>query len=167
MASEKPRSVALALSAVQPVIDENVWYAPGLRFACTQCGNCCSGGPGYVWLTEGDMERIADYLHISFDEFTRTYVRRIGNRYSLTEKYNYDCTFLTRDGQGKTGCMIYPVRPMQCKTWPFWEDNLKSPRAWKNASERGAGCPGMCDAAAPLYPLDHIERCRQHPESPR
>ncbi|MFM1805538.1 MAG: hypothetical protein RL136_2417, partial [Planctomycetota bacterium] len=27
------------------------WYAEGLRFECTQCGNCCSGGPGAVWFT--------------------------------------------------------------------------------------------------------------------
>ena len=63
--------------------------------------------------------------------------------------------------------MIYPVRPTQCRTWPFWEDNLKSPQAWKNASERGRGCPGMCDAEAPRYPLEHIEKCRQHPERAR
>jgi Fe-S-cluster containining protein len=59
--------------------------------------------------------------------------------------------------------MIYPVRPMQCRTWPFWDQNLKNGKAWKSASER---CPGMCDAEAPHYALEHIEKCRQHPESP-
>src|SRR5437763_101054 len=38
------------------------WYGAGLRFNCTQCGNCCSGGPGYVWLTVNDMQRIAQFL---------------------------------------------------------------------------------------------------------
>jgi hypothetical protein len=166
MPEPKPRSVPLPLSGPAPVLDESVWYAQGLRFACTQCGNCCSGFPGYVWLTVEDMQRIADYLKIPLDTFTRTYVRRVGSRYSLTEKYNYDCTFLTR-ANGKSGCMIYPVRPMQCRTWPFWDDNLKSPAHWKHASERGGGCPGMCDAEAPHYPLAHIEKCHQHPESPR
>jgi Fe-S-cluster containining protein len=109
------------------------------------------------------MHRIANFLQISFDEFTRTYVRKVQGRYSLTEKYNYDCTFLTRDKRGRAGCMIYPVRPMQCRTWPFWDQNLKSGKAWKSASER---CPGMCDAEAPHYGLEHIEKCRQHPESP-
>ncbi|HVX83433.1 MAG TPA: YkgJ family cysteine cluster protein [Phycisphaerae bacterium] len=155
-----------AKSLPLPTIDPSVWYAHGLRFACTQCGNCCSGGPGFVWITEEDMHRIADHLKIPLEQFTRTYVRRIGNEFSLTEKPNYDCTFLTRDASGKTGCSIYPVRPTQCRTWPFWDHNLRSPSAWKYASERGAGCPGMCDADAPLYPLDHIEKCRQHPESP-
>ena len=149
-----------------PTIDPSVWYANGLRFQCTQCGNCCSGGPGFVWITEDDMHRIAAHLRMPLEQFTQTYVRRIGNEFSLTEKPNYDCVFLTRDGSGKTGCSIYPVRPTQCRTWPFWDHNLRSPAAWKNASERGAGCPGMCDANAPVYPLEHIEKCRQNPESP-
>lgn len=163
MAAGKPRSVPLPQSGPAPRLDDRVWYAEGLRFECTQCGNCCSGAPGYVWLTIADMERIADYLGLGFDDFSRTYVRRVGNRYSLTEKFNYDCVFLTRDAEGKSGCRIYPVRPMQCRTWPFWDDNLKSPSAWQRASGR---CPGMCDAEAPKYELPHIEKCRQHPESP-
>lgn len=162
MPPAKPRSVPLPINSVAPAIDESVWYAEGLRFECTQCGNCCSGAPGYVWLTTDDMQRMADYLKLSFDEFTRTYVRRVGNRFSLTEKFNYDCTFLTRK-DGKIGCSIYPVRPTQCRTWPFWDDNLKAPNAWERASTR---CPGMCDADAPHYDLTHIEKCRQHPESP-
>ena len=161
--SAKPRSVPLPVSGPAPAIDETVWYARGLRFSCTQCGNCCSGAPGYVWLTHDDMHRIASYLQMPFDDFTRTYVRRVGNRYSLTEQFNYDCTFLTRDKEGKAGCMICPVRPMQCRTWPFWNDNLKAPSAWERAASR---CPGMCDADAPAYDLPHIEKCRQHPESP-
>jgi Fe-S-cluster containining protein len=163
---EKPRSVPLPQSGPKPRVDQSAWYAEGLRFECTQCGNCCSGFPGYVWLTIDDMARIASHLKMAVNDFTKKFVRRVGNRYSLIEKFNYDCIFLTRDGSGKSGCGIYPVRPMQCRTWPFWNDNLKSPAAWKHAAERGHGCPGMCDAEAPLYPLEHIEKCRQHPESP-
>lgn len=169
MPPAKPRSVPLPLSGPAPAIDPAVWYAEGLRFECTQCGNCCGGSPGYVWLTVDDMEKIADYLHLPFNDFTKTYVRRIGNRFSLTETFNYDCTFLTRDHNGKAGCKIYPVRPMQCRTWPFWDDNLRSPATWQRATETtggGAGCPGMCNADAPRYDLAHIETCRQHPESP-
>jgi hypothetical protein len=159
----KPRSVPLPINSSAPAINPDVWYAEGLQFECTQCGNCCSGAPGYVWTTLDDMQRIADYLKQSFDDFTRTYVRRIGGRYSLTEKANYDCSFLTRDAQGKAGCSIYPVRPMQCRTWPFWDDNLKAPNAWDRAASR---CPGMHEKSAPRYDLPHIETCRQHPESP-
>jgi Fe-S-cluster containining protein len=138
------------------------WYADGLHFECTQCGNCCSGGPGYVWLTQTDMEKIAAFLNLPFDTFTRTYVRRIKGAFSLTEKFNYDCTFLRREN-GKAICGIYPVRPMQCRTWPFWNDNLDSRQHWTNAAGR---CPGMRDAKGPKYELHHIEKCRTHPESP-
>jgi Fe-S-cluster containining protein len=37
-------------------------------------------------------------------------------------------------------CTIYPVRPLQCRTWPFWTDNLSSPDAWNRAAQT---CPGM------------------------
>ena len=134
----------------------------GLRFKCTQCGNCCSGGPGYVWLTLEDMTRIAGFLNMPFDDFTRKYVRKAKGAFSLIERANFDCIFLKR-ADGKATCSIYPVRPMQCRTWPFWEMNLTTPDAWTHAASR---CPGMCDIEAPKYPLEHIEKCRTHPESP-
>lgn len=141
-----------------------VWYEGGLRFACSQCGHCCSGAPGYVWVTLDDMMKIAAHLKMDFDAFTRGYVRRVGTRYALVEHVNYDCVFLRRDPQtGRAGCAIYAVRPMQCRTWPFWNQNLRAPEAWTAAAER---CPGMCDAEAPLQNLADIERCRTHPESP-
>ena len=164
--SEQPRSVPLRVSAgndVAPPVDQSVWYASGLQFECTQCGNCCTGSPGYVWVTIVDIERIAAHLKMEFEDFTRKYVRRVGQRFSLIEKADYDCVFLTREG-GKAGCSIYQVRPVQCRTWPFWNDNLRSPKAWKNAS---AHCPGMRDAEAAQYDLAHIEKCRQDPGSPR
>lgn len=143
--------------------DDEPWYGMGLRFRCTQCGNCCSGGPGYVWLTYGDMVRIAGFLKLTVDQFTRQYVRQVNGGFSLTEKVGYDCIFLKRE-DGKAMCGIYPVRPTQCRTWPFWNQNLQSPEAWTQAAAR---CPGMCDADAPMHAPEHIEKCRTHPESPQ
>jgi hypothetical protein len=40
----------------------------------------------------------------------------------------------------KAGCTVYPARPAQCRTWPFWESNTESRAAWDRAA---AGCPGM------------------------
>ena len=34
----------------------------------------------------------------------------------------------------------YPVRPLQCRTWPFWDTNLASQSAWDRAARR---CHGM------------------------
>jgi hypothetical protein len=116
------------------------WYHAGLRFHCTQCGNCCSGAPGYVWVSVDECGQIAAFLGVERDPFTRKHVRRAGTRLSLLEKRNGDCEFLVRHENGKTTCSIHPVRPVQCRTWPFWKSNLTSAEAWKEA---GKDCPGM------------------------
>lgn len=112
------------------------WYTDGLAFACTQCGNCCTGAPGYVWLQEGDPEKIATHLGVPVEEVTLMHARKGHRGLTLREKNNGDCIYYEEG----TGCTIYPVRPAQCRTWPFWESNLKSRRTWDEISE---GCPGI------------------------
>ena len=72
---------------------EKCWYEDGLRFSCEQCGNCCSGQPGYVWITTEEWENIEKYL----PKNTAPYVRRVHNRFSLVEKVSGDCIFLDRN----------------------------------------------------------------------
>ena len=38
------------------------WYKDGLKFKCTQCGDCCTGAPGYVWVNQAEVEGIAAEL---------------------------------------------------------------------------------------------------------
>ena len=114
-------------------------YKDGLKFTCTQCGNCCSGDPGYVWATRDEIKKISEFLGRDDGWLEKKHLRRVGLRYSLTEQKDGDCIFLTRDGQ-KVGCSIYPVRPMQCRTWPFWSSNLRSQNAWEEST---ADCPGV------------------------
>jgi uncharacterized protein len=125
------------------------WYKEGLRFQCTECGKCCTGGPGYVWITEEEIVEMAEFLNISPDVFKKTYVRRKDNRYALIEKksQNYDCVFL-KDKK----CSIYKARPKQCRTFPWWKHNLISEESWKEAS---ISCEGINDQA-PLHPLSEI-----------
>lgn len=126
------------------------WYAPGLRFSCTGCGKCCTGSPGYTWLSLDEIERMAAYLEISIEDFGSRYLRQVGERYALLEHpTTFACVFL--DGKA---CRVYPVRPTQCQTFPFWPDNLSSQGAWNEAAKH---CEGICDAA-PIVPLDEIER---------
>ena len=115
------------------------WYRAGLRFECTQCGNCCSGPPGYVWVTKADIAAIAEVLGRTDGKLDKSLVRRVGLRHSLAEKPGGDCVFLRHEG-GRTLCSIYQVRPRQCRTWPFWSPNLRSPEAWEAAART---CPGM------------------------
>jgi uncharacterized protein len=127
------------------------WYKNGLRFKCTECGQCCTGSPGYVWITSSEVEAMAEFLRISVEEFIQKYTRRIGNRISLKEhSRTYDCVFL----KGKK-CQVYGVRPTQCRTFPWWAENLKTPDHWKQTAAR---CEGIDHPNAPLVSLGEIQK---------
>lgn len=128
--------------------DDKPWYSEGLRFKCTECGQCCTGAPGYAWVTDEEIQKIADYLKMDVKAFGRKYLRFVRGRYALVERKNYDCIFL-KDRK----CSVYPVRPTQCRTFPWWVQNLTSPEAWKEAAQY---CEGINDEA-PLVSIDVIE----------
>ncbi len=123
------------------------WYKDGLRFGCTECGKCCTGGPGFVWVTQEELEGLAKLLNISSEMFKRRYVRIRSNRMCLVEKKNNDCIFL----EGKR-CQVYQARPKQCRTFPWWEENLASEESWKSAAK---DCEGI-NESSPLVPLSEI-----------
>ncbi len=134
------------------------WYESGLSFSCTQCGNCCSGSPGYVWFDDDEAAVMASAFKLSVDEFRAKYARNYRGRWTLIETVRegkYDCVFLRRDEAGKALCSIYKIRPQQCKTWPFWPELLASKAAWKEASRR---CPGM--DTGKLYPVEQVRLIR-------
>ena len=111
------------------------WYKDGLAFRCTRCGNCCTGEPGFVWVDTDEIQALADFLKLQFDEVYSLYTRRHGQKRSLREKSNHDCVFYDRE----KGCTVYSVRPRQCQTWPFWERNVQTEEDWKYTCEV---CPG-------------------------
>jgi Fe-S-cluster containining protein len=85
---------------------------------------------------------MADHLELDVADFTKRYARRVGLKYSLKEhgpRRNWDCVFLVHEN-GQRICSVYPVRPTQCRNWPFWNENLSSASAWSTAGE---DCPGM------------------------
>lgn len=129
-------------------MNETPWYHEGLRFTCTQCGDCCTGSPGFVWVSPEEIRRIAEYKGLSLGEMQIHHLRYVGAKVSLREFPNGDCTFL--DAQRK--CTVYPVRPDQCQTWPFWNSNLVDEAAWK---ETQAACPGA--GCGKLYDLQQIQ----------
>jgi hypothetical protein len=134
--------------------ERDVWYHEGLRFECTQCGNCCTGPPGYVWVTEEEIRRISEFNGRTDEWLDEGEVRRVGVRYSLTERSNGDCIFL-KNVDGKRICSIYPVRPIQCRTWPFWDINIFDRESWDDSAEV-TPCPGMNHGRH--YTVDEIER---------
>jgi Fe-S-cluster containining protein len=128
---------------------EAPWYAGGLRFECTQCGDCCSGAEGYVWVNQEEIDALAAVKGMTAEAFERDYVHRVGIRRSLNERAGGDCVLLEA---GTRRCTAYEARPRQCRTWPFWRSNLASPAAWAEAAK---ACPG-CNRGA-IVPLDSIE----------
>ena len=119
----------------------NPWYEEGLAFRCTRCGNCCTGAPGVVWVDDEEMRAIADRRHEEVGMVERLFTRLVGGRRSLRERANGDCVFWDREA----GCTVYPVRPRQCRTWPFWESTVATPESWEETRQQlsgsGAGGP--------------------------
>jgi Fe-S-cluster containining protein len=97
-----------------------------------------------VWFDETEAQAMADALGVEVREFYQRYAKRKMGRWTLeevkTKERKYDCVFLERDEKGRGLCSIYKVRPTQCRTWPFWDSNLTSPRQWAMAAQT---CPGM------------------------
>lgn len=120
------------MSAPDP---ETPWYRDGLAFQCTRCGACCTGAPGYVWVVKEEIERLAEHRGETLEQFSARFVRRVGQRLSLIEKPGGDCIFWDK----QAGCTVYPARPVQCQTWPFWPENIESPEAWDQVTQV---CPG-------------------------
>ncbi len=126
------------------------WYQKGLKFKCTGCGACCTGSPGYVFLTEIDEKRIADALNISIETFQKKYTRMfLGRRSLIEDPKNYDCVFLKNNQ-----CSLYEARPKQCRTYPFWSGILQSRQNWE---EEKKYCEGIESKEAIHFPANQID----------
>ena len=137
--------------------DSEPWYREGLGFQCSMCGNCCTGPPGAVWFDEQEAADMAGAMGIKLEDFLRRFTRRINGRHSLRERHTrhgFDCVLLDRETQpGRGLCRVYRARPTQCRTWPWWSENLESPAAWDEA-KKVTPCPGM--GQGPVVPLEEI-----------
>jgi Fe-S-cluster containining protein len=101
-----------------------------------------------VYLMPVDVRSIAGHLGLSTKEFLARYCSRDGNAVTLRTD-SPACAFLGADNR----CAIYPVRPMQCRTWPFWRENLEK-AVWDE--EVRADCPGA--GHGELHSATEIER---------
>jgi uncharacterized protein len=127
--------------------EQEPWYRDGLAFSCTKCGACCTGAPGFVWVNAEEIADLAGHRGMSVEEFGRKFVRRVGDRYSLIERPGGDCIFWDR----AVGCTVYEARPIQCRTWPFWPENVESPESWEQVIQV---CPGS--GRGQLFTVDEI-----------
>jgi Fe-S-cluster containining protein len=108
-----------------------------------------------VFLSEKDLTKLASELKMDNDSFLSVYCRWAERGQgvellSLKEKSNYDCIFWN------SGCTVYQSRPLQCRTFPFWESVLCSAKAWESAA---ISCPGI--NSGQLRSFEEIKECLQ------
>ena len=116
--------------------DRAYFFDAGLRFGCTQCGQCCTGAPGTVFMNATESARIATHLGLPVAEFLEKYAYPTEGGHSLREVGDNFACILFREER----CTIYDVRPTQCRTFPFWAENVRSEAAWKRTCR---ACPGI------------------------
>jgi uncharacterized protein len=143
--------------------DELEFPAKEYRFECARCSACCRGEPGYVFLTPSDLVALSAFFRMDRAAFISEYCRVVRSPvriYSLREKPNYDC--ILWDG----GCRAYESRPVQCRTYPFWQSVAGSAERWK---EEASHCPGIgkgrARSAEEIRALI-LERSREEPLGP-
>lgn len=114
------------------------------RFACQRCGNCCSGGSGFVWVDEDEIASMAQRLSMQPARFAERHLKRAvdprsgAERWSLRERADAGgaCSLLV----GRNTCAVYEARPRHCREFPYWEHVLAGGAGFESARET---CPGI------------------------
>lgn len=106
-----------------------------MRFECQPGCTACCEKQGFVYLTEGDINRLADYLRLTAGVFEERYVFRTKNLRRLRVPSHAQCEFLAGGG-----CSVHAAKPTQCATFPYWPELLDSRKEWHKA---GSLCPGI------------------------
>ena len=117
------------------------WYEKdGLRFRCTQCGACCRR-PGTVHLTRAEGDRIAERivgLGATADTLAgEMWLESADGSLVIDVPDDAACPLL-----GAAGCTVHDIKPMQCATYPFWPEIVRSRRAWRDEKP---WCEGIRD----------------------
>ena len=120
-------------------------------FECQRgCTNCCTHS-GHVWVTEDDIERIAAYLGRDRANFEKRYIYRSKQGPRLTVPNVHSCHFLVEGG-----CSIHEVKPLQCRVFPFWPENVANRASWKKLRRY---CPGI--GVGPLVQISSVRNQAQ------
>lgn len=153
---------------------ESTWLASieSLPFECTECGNCCRT-EGNVFLSPEEHQAASDYKNMTVSEFIEAYACKTIKNKKRSDSDNENDNLpwvLIKNKVTENGpacifldpithhCSIYPVRPIQCSTYPFWPNILESEQKWNDEVRRkdadtasplpvwtakGGGCEGM------------------------
>lgn len=100
-------------------------------FKCQRCGACCRIPDGIVRVSEAEIRAMASFLGESEEAFIETRTELAPDRRSLMLRSEPDgtCCFYRENA----GCLVHPVKPEQCRTFPF---------RWRNP-DSFAVCPAL------------------------
>jgi Fe-S-cluster containining protein len=116
----------------------NINYEKGIKFECQGSSNCCvsRGSYGFVYLSKKDINKFSKFFKLKTKDFINLYCDKSNGFIHLKEtKANGDCQFLINKR-----CSVYKARPTQCRTWPFWSNNMNV-KIWNK--EISKFCPGI------------------------
>lgn len=122
--------------------DRSPWYArDGLRFRCTACGACCRR-PGEVHLSVEEANRIAARI-LGDDASAASLLGELwvetpegGLRIDVDD--GEACPLLGEDDR----CSVHDIKPLQCATYPFWNEVVASRWTWRREA---FACEGIRD----------------------
>ena len=144
----------------------------GIEFSCQMCGDCCRGfNEGEVYLYEGDILRLAKYLHMTGIEglrnFARKYVKVIKDSFfwkepgaQLGKTYKYKTLGFAFTGEDEhchflkeNMCTVHEARPFQCRSFPFWKMMVSSLRNFQDYTKK---CKGLQLLKGKYYSKEEI-----------
>ena len=119
--------------------DNLINFKNGIRFECQGSGKCCvsRNSYGFVYLSDNDLKRFSKHFKLSIKKFKENYCEVTDGFIHLLEKPELDgnCIFLKNKK-----CSVYSNRPSQCRTWPFWNENMNV-KIWNE--DISNNCPGV------------------------
>jgi len=89
-----------------------------------------------VWVNADEIAQLAQYLELTPRRFEHQYMRRLGLRNALHERASGDCVFFD---PCERRCIVYPARPVQCRSYPFWDGLIEDKQSWARLRD---GCKG-------------------------
>lgn len=81
------------------------------QYDCSRCRNCCK--MYYGTIPEEDVERDAEYLQMSREDFMNLYLNPAAQEEGYSTRHK-PCDFLQKDGS----CLLGEYRPESCRNYP-------------------------------------------------
>ena len=109
-----------------------------------------------MYFLAAELTAIAAHLGVSEARLTREHALEWmpGSRtWALDARDGRGCPLLTEDRQ----CSVQPVKPVQCRTFPFWPELVDDAARWEDTKRY---CPGLDVPTGRLYSEAEIVQIR-------